>query len=122
MRLSQQLRQCIWLVSILYDADGITFEELNQKWKDAGIGEGLPLSRTTFFRLRDSIQDMFGIIIECKTKGGYHYHIYNKEGMSCTQESQQFCTFCPCAKEEFILLKCNYRHKILIKIREDSIL
>ncbi len=121
MRISQQLRQCIWLVSTLYDAEGLTFDELNMKWKESGIEGGLPLSRTTFFRLRDSIQDMFGIIIECKAKGGYHYYIYNKEAMSCQSESSHFCSLCPCAREDFILQKCNFRHKIMIKIREDLI-
>ena len=43
---------------------------------------GQPLSRSTFNRNRDSVLDMFGIIIDCQRRGGNVYYIYNEEELS----------------------------------------
>ena len=37
--------------------------------------------RQTFNRHRKAIQDMLGISIECRTKGGYRYYIEDKESL-----------------------------------------
>lgn len=67
----------IWLVDTIYQADGITFEEINGKWmrNSMSYGEGLPLK--TFHNHRKAIEEIFDINIVCDRKNGYRYYIEN---------------------------------------------
>lgn len=119
MKLSQQLRQCTWLISAIHKAGRITFEELNQEWKKTEMSSGLDLSRTTFNRMRDNVQSMFGVIIDCEKKGGYYYHIYNEEDLNCPMKSPEVCAVCPCNKMDASLLICQPKHCFMNKIVEE---
>jgi len=79
MKASEIFRQYIWLTDTIFRSSGITFQELNKRWIKTEMSGGLPMTRQTFNRHREAIQDMFGINIECQTKGGYYYYIENKE-------------------------------------------
>lgn len=72
-------QQYIWLVNTIHRARKITLEDINRKWVDNYMSEGLPMVRSTFNRHKDAIQDMFGIIIECDKKDGFRYYISNAE-------------------------------------------
>ena len=77
MRNTDTFRQYIWLVNTLQRSRKITFEHIQSLWVENDMNDGKPLSRTTFYRLRQAIEDMFGIIIECDS---YHqYFISNPE-------------------------------------------
>ena len=82
MNIPTLFKEHIWLIETIYQAGRITFAELSQKWSHREESGGSPLSRTTFNRHRDAIQDMFGVIIECDRKDGFRYYIYNKEVLS----------------------------------------
>lgn len=69
----------IWLVDTIYEAGRITFEEINEKWLDCDMSEGVELALRTFHKWRIAVEDMFGLIIECERKGGYHYYIANSD-------------------------------------------
>lgn len=76
------IQKYIWVVKTIHRAGRITLKELNEKWKnnvDLSRGEELP--RQTFDRWKGGILDMFGIVIECEQKGGYHYYIANPSVM-----------------------------------------
>ena len=45
--------------------DGITFAEINEKWLDTDMSEGVELARSTFKRHKDAIEDIFCIYIDC---------------------------------------------------------
>ena len=79
MKPSHLFNEYIWLVSAIRRAGKITFSELNAQWITTDMSGGLPMARSTFNRHRDAILDMFGIIIDCDKKDGYHYHIGNAE-------------------------------------------
>lgn len=72
-------RQYIWLVNTIYRARKITFEDINKKWVNTEMSEGLPMWRSTFNRHKAAIEDMFGIIIECDKRDGFKYQIGNSE-------------------------------------------
>lgn len=72
-------QQYIWLVNTIYRAGKISLEEINRKWLDTDLSEGLPLARSTFNRHKDAIEDMFGIYIECDKRDGFKYYIGNTE-------------------------------------------
>lgn len=73
------LNKYVWLVETIYRAKNITFEEINAKWVDNDLSEGLELPLRTFHKWRVAVEEMFGLIIDCRRKGGYHYYIANAE-------------------------------------------
>lgn len=72
-------QEYIWLVNTIYRAGKITFEEINRKWIETDMSEGLEMVRSTFNRHREAIQSMFGIDIECDRRDGFKYYIDNVE-------------------------------------------
>ena len=81
MKPAQIFHQYIWIINTLRAYRKLTLEELNQKWMDDRVADGNPLYRVSFYRHRDAIQDMFGIIIECEPKT-YKYYISNQKVLS----------------------------------------
>ena len=71
------LNKYVWLVETIYKAKRITFEEINEKWLANDLSEGIELALRTFHKWRIAAEEMFGLIIECERKGGYHYYIAN---------------------------------------------
>lgn len=72
-------QQYIWLVNTLQRYKKLTLDEINQRWLDTDMSEGVPIARSTFNRHRDAVLDIFGIIIECDKRDGFRYYIYNAE-------------------------------------------
>ena len=72
-------QEYIWLVNTIHRFGRLTLEEINQRWLETDLSEGLPIARSTFNRHRDAILDMFGIIIECDKKDCFRYFIFNEE-------------------------------------------
>lgn len=70
------LGKYVWLVETIYNAGHITFEEINQKWLDDDMDED-PIPLRTFHKWRIAAEEMFGLVIDCERKGGYHYYIGN---------------------------------------------
>lgn len=73
----------IWVVKTIHRAGRITLKELNEKWRanvDLSRGEDLP--RQTFDRWKGGILNLFGILIDCEQRGGYHYYIANPKELS----------------------------------------
>ena len=67
------------MVNTICRAKRISLAEINEKWQRTEMSEGMPLSRTTFNRHKDAIEDIFGIYIDCDRKDGYRYYIGNEE-------------------------------------------
>ena len=79
MKTTDTFRQFSWLINTLLQAKKMGLERIQQRWIEDNINEHKPLSRTTFYRLRQAIEDMFGIIIKCDTNDDYKYFISNPE-------------------------------------------
>ena len=79
MRTPALFKEYIWLVNTIDRAKRITFAEINERWLRTEMSEGVPLSRTTFNRHKDAIEDIFGIYIDCDRRDGYRYYIGNEE-------------------------------------------
>lgn len=67
----------IWLVDTIYRADGITYEEINEKWLRSSLNEGDDLPLKTFHNHRKAIEETFDINIVCDKRNGYKYYIEN---------------------------------------------
>lgn len=79
MRNIETFRQYTWLLNIIQHAKKISYERIRDLWIENDMNDGKPLSRTTFYRLRQAIEDMFGICIDCDTSDNYQYYISNPE-------------------------------------------
>ena len=79
MRNIDTFRQYIWLVNTIRRARRISYDDINKLWLSNDLNEGRPLSRTTFYRIRQAIDDMFGIRIECDNQ--HQYFIANPEAL-----------------------------------------
>ena len=73
------INKYVWLVETIYKAKRITFEEINEKWLNNEMSEGVELALRTFHKWRIAVEEMFGLLIECERKGGYHYYIANAD-------------------------------------------
>ncbi|MRI62643.1 WYL domain-containing protein [Ornithobacterium rhinotracheale] len=73
------LNQYIWLVDTIYSAKKISFEKLNEKWKNSSLSEGEDLPIRTFHRWKNKVQELFNLNIECETKNGYKYYLEGEE-------------------------------------------
>lgn len=73
----------IWVVKTIHRAGRITLKELNEKWRaNVELSRGEDLPRQTFDRWKSGILDLFGILIDCEQRGGYHYYIANPKELS----------------------------------------
>ena len=79
MRNTDTFRQYIWLVNTIRRARRISYDDIKKLWLSNDLNEGRPLSRTTFYRIRQAINDMFGICIECDNQ--HQYYIANPEAL-----------------------------------------
>ncbi len=77
MRNTDTFRQYIWIVHTIQQARRVSYDDIKRLWIDNDLNDGHPLSRTTFYRIRQAIDDMFGIRIECNSQ--HQYYITNPE-------------------------------------------
>ncbi len=79
MKIPSLFKQYIWLIETIRRNGRMTLSEISDLWRQQEESDGQELSRTTFNRHRDSILDIFGVIIECDRRDGYRYYIENEE-------------------------------------------
>lgn len=79
MKASEIFKQYIWLTDTIYRSGGISLKELNDRWIRTEMSGGLPMTRATFNRHKEAIEEIFDLCIECRRKGGYYYYIENEE-------------------------------------------
>ena len=71
----------MWLISTIYDAGKISFEDIARKWDDAYINDlHQPLKLRTFHNHRNTILMQFGVVIECQ-RGSNLYYIANPDAL-----------------------------------------
>ena len=79
MKTHAKFKEYIWLVNTIYRAKSITLAELNHMWLQTEMSEGVEMARTTFYRHKCAIEDMFGIYIDCDKRNGNKYYIGNEQ-------------------------------------------
>lgn len=78
MKPAKIFQQYIWIVNSLRQYKRLTLEELNRLWVGNEVIGGSPLTRASFYRHKDAILNMFGVIIDCEPKT-YKYYISNPD-------------------------------------------
>ena len=72
MKASFLFKQYVWLVDTIQRCKRITLTDLNERWLRTELSEGRPLSRTTFNRHRNEVEEIFGITIGCDADNRYY--------------------------------------------------
>ncbi len=70
------LHRYIWLIETIVGLDGASFAQIQQRWASCSLNvkkEKFPLK--SFHNHKTAIQQLFGIHITCRRKGGYRYYI-----------------------------------------------
>ncbi len=57
------LNKYVWLVETIYRAGRITRKEINEKWLECELSEGVDISRRTFINNINAIEELFDIVI-----------------------------------------------------------
>ena len=81
MRHKDLFKTYIWLIETIHRFGALTLSELGDRWIKSPISEGVPMSRTSFNRHREEIEDIFGIKIVCSRSIGNKYSIENISAM-----------------------------------------
>lgn len=81
MRHKDLFKTYIWLIETIHRFGALTINEIGELWIRSSISEGVPMSRTSFNRHRDEIEDIFGIKIVCSRCNGNRYHIENTDNI-----------------------------------------
>lgn len=81
MKQVKLLHEYTWIINTLKVKKKLTLERLKQLWIEDEVADGRPLQRSSFNRHRDSIQQMFGIVIECDMNT-YEYYIGNPTALN----------------------------------------
>lgn len=69
----------VWLAETVYNSkNGITFEEINNRWVRTDMSGGNPIPSRTFHRDRQAVEDLFSINIEC-CKSTNTYYVENAD-------------------------------------------
>ena len=77
MRHKDLFKTYIWLIETINHFGALTLSELGDLWLKSTISDGVPMSRTSFNRHREEIEDIFGIKIVCSRSIGNKYSIEN---------------------------------------------
>ena len=69
------LNKYVWLVETIYNAKYISFEEINRRWLNDDISEGLEIPKRTFHTWINEAEELFGLSILCEHFGDFRYYI-----------------------------------------------
>lgn len=113
MKTYTKFKEYIWLVNTIYHAKAITLADINKKWLETDMSEGVQLSRTTFHRHRIAIEEMFGLFIECDKRNGNKYYIGNSDVLE--EESVQNWMLSTMSVGNMVSESQSLHHRILLE-------
>jgi len=73
MKGAEVFTQQVWLLNTIYREKSISLAEINYQWTHTEMSGGAEMSRYTFFRYKNAIEETFGIIIACDRKTNKYY-------------------------------------------------
>lgn len=112
MRESEKFREYIWLVERISEGPK-SLIELNELWLKEEMSGGVEMSRSTFLRHKDAIEEMFGLYIECDRHNGYRYYIGNEYVLH--EESVQTWLLSSISVSSLVSSCLSMQHRILLE-------
>ena len=108
-----QFKEYIWLVNTIYKARKISLKDINEQWLQTEMSEGVEINRTTFYRHRCAIEDIFGVYIDCDRKAGNKYFIGNREVLH--EDSVQNWMLTPLSVSNLLSESMSLNDRILLE-------
>lgn len=68
MKGAEKFTQLVWLLNTIHQANAISLAEINERWVQTGMSGGVEMSRHTFIRYKNAIEQTFDVIIDCDRK------------------------------------------------------
>lgn len=79
---ARQYQKYQWFVNTIFAAGSITLKSMESKWARSSISGGeTRLPRQSFIKIKDEIQELWGIEIECDRSNGNTYYISNLDDL-----------------------------------------
>jgi len=72
----------VWLVDTIQKAEKITFQELSDLWRQTEMSGGVELSKRTFHKWRNDVEELLGLVIQNEGSGQYRYFIESEDNAS----------------------------------------
>ena len=72
---SNTYNRYMWLFDTLSGDRRLTFEEINERWQESHLSDGIPLNKRTFHLHRHAVEELFSVRILCDASNGYRYYI-----------------------------------------------
>ena len=72
---SNTYKHYMWLFDTLSGDRRLTFEEINERWQESHLSDGIPLNKRTFHLHRHAVEELFSVRILCDASNGYRYYI-----------------------------------------------
>ncbi len=85
--ISKTFNRYIWLLNTLLQQRRLTFEEINNRWKDSRLSDGKSLALRTFHMHREAIAELFGVEVKCDTST-YKYYLSSPHELRCDRTRQ----------------------------------
>lgn len=73
------INKYVWLVNTIYQAKKISLKEINRRWLETDMSEGVEIPRRTFDNWKNAAEELFGLVVLCDKRDGDRYYIENRE-------------------------------------------
>jgi hypothetical protein len=113
MKTPDLFKEYIWLVNTIHKAGRISLADINEKWKHTEMSGGMEISRSTFNRHKDAIEEIFDIIIDCDRKDGNRYYISNEDVLH--QDTVQNWMLSTLSVNNLVSESMSLQHRILLE-------
>lgn len=81
MRHRQLFKTYVWLIDTIRRHGPLSLEEIGIHWLRSSLSDKHPMSRTSFNRHREEIEEIFGVKIVCDRRNGWKYSIANTDDL-----------------------------------------
>lgn len=82
VKIKQLFSTYIWLLDIIYRSGPISLKEINARWVLSDLSGKMPLSRFTYYKMLDAIEDTFGVKIVCDFRNENRYSIADYKSLT----------------------------------------
>ena len=71
----QSFKRYLWLIDTVYQSDqeGITFDKINEKWKESSLSKGKNYPLRTFHNHRKEVREVLNVNIRCRKSTNSYY-------------------------------------------------
>lgn len=98
----QSFKRYLWLIDTIYQSEqeGITFEQINEKWKACSLSKGKNYPLRTFHNHRKEVRDVLHVNIRCKKSTNSYYVDEGKQSNRVMKKMLEMMTISQMLEED----------------------